>query len=723
MGRSDKKGVWSYTADGFTAVRVLDNGNIYGVMVTEMISNIFKEGMWFKALTPYMLILTNNDAVQVGNMLTLNGITRAFVGVCSGRMAINTYGVEAVWVVTGFLGLLSILTNVVCLCKGSVPAAYFLNFAWAVYNGLWNSCLETSWARSVVKSKREDVNGARQITNKVTTSLGPLFSAAIFLWFGNSWNIELVQNVMLFGTMMTTFTVMLCFCFRSSQEIEQDVFLRSVKKFIFSDPKSSTGCKEFNCSELAMSDFKKEDSGVVRLTYPIGLGHDDEEARWDSRIVIVTKDFQETSFILAKQFHATFSGIPSSERSCLLLFEDRSRPPELVTLHSVQVFLGVDAMTSVNRSVSRMHFSLKPQLDGAPPKFSVSGVLSKLILGRGLSPRQELRRDTLEEALLPLAISEHDPSPTQDIPAARSVRERVLDKSVEEDEKSSVNMLGANVIVVCDVLNALGAGFSLKFMDLFLKVDYGVSPATVFFVAFLQNIFGAWLTPWAKALLSTMRKKGYRAKLGVVMLWSLALVFLGLLCIPGMPIWVVIPSIVMMQSLNSCTRAYNRAQLVNYLPREKIVNYMTWDALNKANQGGVAIFGAQIVALGGYRACFVGTFIILSIRTLIYLAFTLRKGTLYSGRGKEIRKLAVEREHSASMTGRSTDEITAEDMDTAENIRPVGVDGEESQMFQQADALSLFSERLVSPGNVQVVDMDQVFRSKSGGGVSGMQKI
>lgn len=59
-----------------------------------------------------------------------------------------------------------------------------------------------------------------------------------------------------------------------------------------------------------------------------------------------------------------------------------------------------------------------------------------------------------------------------------------------------------------------------------------------------------------------------------VFLWSMALIFMGLVCIPGMPLWVVIPSIVLMQSLNSCTKAFNRAQLINFLPREKIATYM-----------------------------------------------------------------------------------------------------------------------------------------------------
>merc|ERR1719361_20359 len=88
----------------------------------------------------------------------------------------------------------------------------------------------------------------------------------------------------------------------------------------------------------------------------------------------------------------------------------------------------------------------------------------------------------------------------------------------------------------------------------------------------------------------------------------------------------------MMQSLNSCTKAHNRAQLVNWLPRDKVATYMTWDSLNKANQGGVTIFGAQLVEAGGsygYRTCFLATFCILLVRICIYLAFTLRKGTVY----------------------------------------------------------------------------------------------
>jgi len=192
--------------------------------------------------------------------------------------------------------------------------------------------------------------------------------------------------------------------------------------------------------------------------------------------------------------------------------------------------------------------------------------------------------------------------------------------------------VGANVIVTCDVLNAVGAGMSLKFLDLFLLKDYNVSPAGVFFVAFLVNIFGAFLTPLAKSLLTMTRDSGYKAKLMVACLWTVALLFLGLLCVPGMPLCVVVVSIVMMQSLNSCTKAYNRAQLVNYLPRDKIATYMTWDALNKANQGGVAIFGAQIVEFGGgYRACFLATFCILLVRVVVYLAFALRKGTVLRG--------------------------------------------------------------------------------------------
>eukprot|EP00435_Cladocopium_sp_Y103_P061765 s1173_g23.t1 len=86
--------------------------------------------------------------------------------------------------------------------------------------------------------------------------------------------------------------------------------------------------------------------------------------------------------------------------------------------------------------------------------------------------------------------------------------------------------------------------------------------------------------------------------------------------------------------------------------------------MNKANQGGIAIFGAQVVAAAGYRGCFVGTFIILFIRMLIYLTFTLRKGTIY--RGGYLRALEAQQLSEAAQPESSP---TNDDLTSVENIK------------------------------------------------------
>lgn len=681
MGKGKKtKGMGAYAADGFRAVVELDNSNVYAVMISEMVSNIFKEGMWFKALTPYMLIITDNDPISVGNMLTLNGVTRALVGVSSGRLLINNIGIDAVWIATGIAGFLGILVNVICLCQGSVFAAYVLNFTWAVYNGLWNSCLETSWARSIFRNKREDINGARQITNKFTTSLGPLFSAAIFVAYGNKWDVGLVQNVMLFGTGMTSAVVALCFCFRASEEIEQDLPLQDVRSMEFSTAVNLALDKPkiFMPESMSQSDFIANDDGNVVLTCPLG-GNSDS---WASRIRILTSDYAETNFILAKQFRASLHGIHT--RSCVLHFHDDSRHSVPVQLEEVKVYLtqaeeNSEDVPKVNISRSTVRFSMDLDSVRSPQYFSFGRFLRVILFGSN-------KEILLQGNQKPLLGGQSEGVDDQ-LPVKGKTATDILVHNTTTPTRAP-NMLGANVIVVCDVLNALGAGFSLKFIDLFLKVDYGVSPAGVFMVAFLQNILGAWLTPFAKKLLAGLKQEGYRAKLGVVFLWSLALLFLGLVCMPGMPLWVVIPSIVLMQSLNSCTKAFNRAQLINFLPREKIATYMTWDAMNKANQGGIAIFGAQVVAAAGYRGCFVGTFIILFIRMLIYLTFTLRKGTIY--RGGYLRALEAQQLSEAAQPESSP---TNDDLTSVENIKGYDDTDQESQMFQPAEALALASRK------------------------------
>lgn len=51
---------------------------------------------------------------------------------------------------------------------------------------------------------------------------------------------------------------------------------------------------------------------------------------------------QETNFILVKQFHACFVGVGPSDRKCTVIFEDSTRPPERVNIHSLDIFLTVD---------------------------------------------------------------------------------------------------------------------------------------------------------------------------------------------------------------------------------------------------------------------------------------------------------------------------------------------------------------------------------------------
>merc|ERR550534_820975 len=67
------------------------------------------------------------------------------------------------------------------------------------------------------------------------------------------------------------------------------------------------------------------------------------------------------------------------------------------------------------------------------------------------------------------------------------------------------NMLGANVIVCCDVMNALGNGMSLKFMDLFLVQDYGFSPVALLLTSFCTNVCSVYMTPTAKRVISYVR--------------------------------------------------------------------------------------------------------------------------------------------------------------------------------------------------------------------------
>ena len=216
------------------------------------------------------------------------------------------------------------------------------------------------------------------------------------------------------------------------------------------------------------------------------------------------------------------------------------------------------------------------------------------------------------------------------------------------------------------------------FIDLIPQVDCGVSPAGVFAVAFLQSIMEAVLTPVAKKLLVRLKSDGYHVKLGVVFLWALALVFLGTICIPGMPLVVVIPCIVLMRSSSSCTKSFNLAQLIKFLPREEIANYMTRGFLNKATKGGIAFVGGHVAVAFGYRSCFFATFLILFACMLIYLGFALRKGTNY--RGSFV--------HAPTPTSNTSQYLLLAETDVQHEEYTQGKEADESKTLQPANLVA-----------------------------------
>eukprot|EP00929_Paragymnodinium_shiwhaense_P048388 TRINITY_DN24471_c0_g2_i1.p1 TRINITY_DN24471_c0_g2~~TRINITY_DN24471_c0_g2_i1.p1 ORF type:complete len:761 (+),score=151.82 TRINITY_DN24471_c0_g2_i1:102-2384(+) len=598
MGKAGKEklSLWATFLVGFKAIKLLDNTNVYGVIYSECIANVVMSSMWMKVLTPYTLFLANGDKTVVGNAMTLNGITRAVAGVAGGRALINNLGADGSFAMAGVLGLIGMTTNGFCLTQGSMTAVYALNFVWALFNGLWNSCLETTWARSVLREKREDVNGARQVLNKLTTACGPLVSICIFAWLGNKWTLPLMTTVILFGTAFTAIPVLLCFCFNRIHEIWQECDLCDIRAIEFQN-------RTLTCDSLVKFDFDPKapgaHTGPVKLTYPLS-----SKSKY-GKLRVLTPDLKDTNFILGKQQRACFRGVSPSELLCVLHFTDPTRASVRATLESVLIYM--DTNRCVDTSFSSLTFQLTPRLEKMETPEGPAILIGAKKLLRSKSASSTMTNAELTASLLP--------APAQD-----------RGKSKHNVKQYSPNLRMANCIVLCDILNAVGSGMSLKFMDLFLIEEYEVSPIALLVIAFATNLLTVYLTPVVKKLMTHARHIGFKGALGVTIIWGMSIIFLGLICVPGMPIWVVVPSIGLMQSLSSCTKAYNRAKLVNALPRNRVANYMVWDSLNKANQGGIAIFGAQLVHYGGYRGCFVCTLIVMLIRWSLWTGYLMMRG-------------------------------------------------------------------------------------------------
>lgn len=647
-------------AEGFEAAKLLDNTNVYGVLFSESCSNIFISSLWQKVLNPYTLFLSGGDKLVVGNNITISGLTRAVVGVFAGRTLIDRFGADTTMAIAGMFGIVGLCINKYVILHNSVHAIYAVNLVWAVFSGLWNSALETIWARSVLKEKRNDVNSGRQVLNKLTTALGPLFSIAVILYVGGkTWTVPMMQDVMEVGTALSSIVVILCFLFNRSHEINQRSDLVEIRTLEFPDNVTVPICTAQEEDLLQKADFQEEADGPVHITYPLSRRSQFGKLR------VLTKDLKESGFILGKQIKASFKGVESSvaRGPCIIHFVDESRAKVVATLEEVMVYLREGEVRKVDRKVSFVMFKLIPTLRKQGQNLFCRG-FSKLFL----CAKTEIDENDL---------------------AQLGVQQPLVGKDgtfvPKQDDKRSINMTMANVIVFCDVLNAVGSGMSLKFMDLFLIQDYGVSPITLLSLACIQNLSVVFLTPQVKSLMSTIRLKGGKGALGVSFYWAISLFFLGLICIPNQNFYVAVVSIVLMNSLSSCTKAYNRSKLVDSLPPQRVANYMVWDSLNKANQGGIAIFGGQVSAVWGYRGCFVVTFFILLLRWLVWTIYLAMRGCRRR-KAIQLARMGTQSSEFSSFHRENEEDIDRQTMKENEfesmSMGTLDFDKAESELFQ-----------------------------------------
>lgn len=452
-----------------------------------------------------------------------------------------------------------------------------------------------------------------------------------------------MRDVMLSGTLLTSLPVMTCFLFHRKHEVQQEVNLCDVR------------CLEFETADilpksLSKADFFKGEGGPIKISYPLS-----KKSKY-VRLKILTPDLQESNLILGKQFRARFRSVAPTESVCVVHFEDPSREPARVAIDSISVFLKQDQ--SVNTEASKLAFSLYPDLEeggntpiwmsGATsifPSMSPKARSSRMPRGLKESLLQQPNLGSRETSAASSAPFTHMSSldntkALSAIPEASSLEAAVNELRATQHKRGKTeytpNLFAAQMINFCELLNALGSGLSLRFIDLFLIEEYGLSPASILLIAFLECCCGACLTPAAHKMLLKTRKWGYHAKTAVVFLWGLALIFLGILCVPGVPLLAVVPAVVLMQSTNSCAKAYLRAKLVSYISNDRLAMYMLWDSLNDASQGGITMCGAMVIRLSGYQSCFCCTFAVMLVRLVVYGAYTAKRVTMSPKRGLSI---------------------------------------------------------------------------------------
>ena len=244
----------------------------------------------------------------------------------------------------------------------------------------------------------------------------------------------------------------------------------------------------------------------------------------------------------------------------------------------------------------------------------------------------------------------------------------------ENDLASKVRTRIAFTVVMSDLLLVFGAGFSVRFIPLFLIERGHLSPIAVNAVAACGPLGAAGCAMLAAKISKTM------GRVQVTFITKTA----GLLCIAGITMtrntYIIVVLYVIRVCLNNCGTGLTKSILNDYVTKKERARWNSAEAVNVFGWSGSASLGGYIIERHGYNAMFLTTagiqmFAALYLLTIVHLVQPEKKFSTTSSSARKMRRRSL-REPLLQSDDEESKEAFLDDDDDIEDgdASPVGVE-------------------------------------------------
>ncbi|GLE10952.1 hypothetical protein PINS_up023225 [Pythium insidiosum] len=210
----------------------------------------------------------------VGVVKGVQGIAQLLCSYPAGYLADHTRR-DRVLRYAGVLGLIAaaLTCAAVLLCHYALLVAAFA--LWGLFAALQSPAMESLFAESVPHGRRSYPFMIKYNVSNVAQVVGPLLSVLLFLYVGDSWRVQELQPVLVFGTLLVAIASLVLFRFDDDRALDEELTALPVQRRPGHDAAESPVSASASASAAAASRRRRSTSiGSDALRTPSVAGED-----------------------------------------------------------------------------------------------------------------------------------------------------------------------------------------------------------------------------------------------------------------------------------------------------------------------------------------------------------------------------------------------------------------------------------------------------------------